>query len=169
MAERFTVLIKNTNMQVSDECPIIILGYSLLLDNSKQKKILQVKMQNIGEKKIAKCRVKASDGLDDAIAENVFEDKLIETDEIFGSQKAIYVPEETSEDVKPYIDWIQFEDEAEWEGLAEWAEMPEPKELFPDDELLAEQYKTEIGEDSKYVPNFEKGIFQKKNNKQFYL
>lgn len=160
MAERFTILTKNTCLRVSVDCPIIILGYSLIFDNSKKKKILQVKLQNIGEKKVAKCRVKAYDESEKTIAEKVFEDKLIETDEIFGSQQAIDILEEPSGDIKPFVDWIQFEDETEWDGLGEWSELPEQKDLFPDDAMLAEQYKIEIGEDSKYVPDFENGVFQ---------
>lgn len=160
MAERFINIVKKTETITTKECPVVIVAYALLEDTIKKKKIMQVKLQNIGDKTVSECRIKAAEGDNPDILTFTFEDLNFNEDDIFGSKQPIDAPNETGETVKPYVDYVKFSDGSEWQGDGEYTVIPELKELFADDEQLATQYRAEIGEDSKYVPNLENGFFR---------
>ncbi len=150
MGERYSRIFTYDENVYCEGSPVIIAAGALLLDNTNNKVIAQLKFQSVSEKKIKALTVEITQ-LD--IAGRVLGEKIkyhyldlnISIDETFGSKNAILMKDNTTRSFKVVVDEVVFYDNSVWKANdSSWDELSTPKKVITEHELLKE-FKSKYG------------------------
>lgn len=165
MAARYSTLIKNEQILLQENCPVIIEASALLKDNATNKILLQIKLKNLSEKALISCKVaiKASELNNNplqGIDSYTYLDILISQGESFGSKSPITLPDSNTRKYSITIEEIVFADASIWKASSrESFPLDAPERIFLDDPQLLSQYSLEEGGNVIYRPFLSHGFF----------
>lgn len=119
MSERYIRLFSLTNNLYIDNAPVVVAAGALLKDTKTDKILVQLKIKNIGKKKIKAATVKidlqdtAGRIIGDTI-EHQYLDLAVKTNDYFGEQEPIIIAEQNARAYSASVSEIVFEDNSLW-------------------------------------------------------
>lgn len=150
MSERYSRIFTYKENTYCEGSPVIIMAGALLLDNTNNKVIAQLKFQSVSQKKIKEMTVEITQ-LDTAVrvlGEKIkykYLDLNISTGEIFGSKSAIPMHDNSTRAFTVVVDEVVFEDNSIWKANGfQWDVLPCVYKKIIDEELL-KQFKIKYG------------------------
>lgn len=160
MAERYTRVYSIPDNLYAEGSPVVIKAGALLLDNKTNTVIAQLKLQNIGSKKIKAVTVGilpldiAGDPNGSEI-EYQYLDTTVDRDAQIGEQTPIRLPDNTTRGFSPYVKSIVYEDnQREIISDTKWESLPEQDTLLSmlGDIYVVKQFQLEYNVDFQYIP-----------------
>lgn len=117
MAGRFQELYKLPGGLYCDGCPVIIAAGAIQKDNSTGRVLAQLKLRNLGVKKVISCKVSLwcheTSGRElEGITDHSYLDFVAEQGDDFGSKTPIYLPDSSTRKFTPVITEIVFSDKS---------------------------------------------------------
>lgn len=166
METRYTQLFVKHDNLYTEGAPICIAAYALLRDNQTGKLVAQIKMTNLSSQeiravKVSICAVDAFGTKINTIGEYQYTWLDVHRDEAFGHKNAVILPSPLVASFTCKCLGVVFQDGSTWNAPenAVWAPLAEPSELFKELGELSLQYKREIGEDAKFVPETDRDLW----------
>lgn len=167
MADRFQRLYSLTPNLYIEGCPVLIEAGALQKDTESGAILAQIKMQNIGEKAIASCKISLNayenNGDEvEGVSSFSYLDLNAEPGMFFGGKTPVIFPNQTTRSYSVVIKEIVFTDGTVETCLpAEWKTVPPFKALnsILKDAEIEKQYGIEVGENCEYVPERRDGLF----------
>lgn len=147
--------------------PVFIEAGVLLKDTKTNRITTQIKIRNLGEKRIIACKIsiRAFEPNGDeveGIPTYSYLDISVNQGLAFGARVPISLPNITTRMITVSVTEVVFIDGTVWSHApCEWKQIPEQEtinDLFADPEMQ-KQYKLEVGTDGEYVPVIDGGIF----------
>lgn len=133
------------------KCPLLILNYALTRDKELDSILAQIKFQSVTEKVIKAVYIKVSCydieniWLAD-LNEYTYLDLNVAVGKIWGSDKAVYLPDKKTRNIKIICTKILFDDGTSWIQDEDTAYIPEPNKQHMKDVLVQELYEEFISE-----------------------
>lgn len=167
MSDRLNTILKLPSGLYLKGCPIIIAAGALYTVSDSGKALVQLKLKNISDKAIASCKVtvKAYEN-NGNLLQGVEDFSYLDLDsapgEEFGSKMPIILPDSTTRNFDASVTEIVFSDgTVESYEYNEWEAIPDHRPLSEvlDNQELIKQYRLEVGEDSRFVPEKRGGLF----------
>ena len=167
MSERYSKLFSLQEHLYITGSPVMIEAGALLKDTQTNKVVAQLKLRNVGAKKIkavtvAFCLKDVKEQTIGAPYVHSYLDVHADRNEQFGTKQPVVLPDKSARAYDVYVTEVVMEDgevwladKVRWESL----EMPETLEDALKDEQLVKQYRINHGGDSKYVPTAQKDIW----------
>ncbi len=147
--------------------PVFIEAGVLLKDTKTNRITTQIKIRNLGEKRIIACKIsiRAFEPNGDeveGIPTYSYLDISVNQGLAFGARVPISLPDITTRMITVSVTEVVFIDGTVWSHApCEWKQIPEQEtinDLFADPEMQ-KQYKLEVGTDGEYVPVIDGGLF----------
>lgn len=155
MAERYKRLFSLPKNIYSAGSPVVIAAGALLLDNTNDKIIAQLKFKSISSKAIKSLRVSILplDSVNRTLGEPVLHEYLdlaVNRDDEFGQKEAVFLPNPSTRAFSVTVVEVAFADNNVWTPEDDnWQPMPVPVAI--DDKELLKQYQYRFGEDAKQL------------------
>lgn len=151
MSDRYKRLFSLKENLYTEGSPVIISAGALLLDTNTNKVLAQCKFKNISFKTIKGLTVYVREldtgnrPIGNAISYQYL-DLNAGRDIEFGQKSAITLPDETTRAFVIVVSEVIFDDNSVWnaQSSATWDNVPEQKDLYPEDEELRKQYNLDI-------------------------
>ena len=159
MSVRYTRVFTLPNDLYAEGCPLMISAGALLKDNQTGRMLVQLKIKNIGTKRVkaAKVCIQPMDIVGAPLGDEVaykYLDLNAGRDEEFGQKTLIPLPDNEARAYTVRVSEVAFEDNATWTGDTAPVQLGAPKTLsdvLRDPELI-KQYKLKYGADAAYEP-----------------
>lgn len=167
MSERYTRLFALEENLYSDGSPVVISAGALLKDNQTGAVLAQLKIRNIGDRRIkaAAVRIACFDTLGKPL-EGVAEKEYLDLDAgrgaEFGQKTLISLPDASARSFSVSVAWVAFSDNTVWNASGEeLSALPKPDSLSKalGDEELVKQYRLKYGAGTKSFPQKHKDLW----------
>lgn len=167
MTERYKELTRISPNLYIEGSPVVIEAGALLKDTVSGKIITQLKIRNLAEKNIIASKVsvrafEVNGNEIESVDDFSYLDFCASRGASFGTKTPIYMSNDETRSIRPYIKQVVFEDNSIWEApCEEWEEIPNQESInavIKEKDLL-EQYKLEAGDKAQFVPKTYKGLF----------
>ena len=158
MSDRFINVFSLTPNLHTAGCPIIVEAGALLKDTETGNMIAQLKMKNIGEETIVSCKVSLkafeNNGAEvEGVKDYSYLDLSAAAGEEFGGKTPVFLPVDITRSFTVRINEIVFEDKTSLSFDAfELKALPTQEAVLDSDKGLADQYRRETSERSKFKP-----------------
>lgn len=155
MGERYKRLFSLPKNIYSAGSPVVIAAGALLLDNTNDKIIAQLKFKSISSKAIKSLQVSVLplDSVNRILGEPVLHEYLdlaVNRDDEFGQKEAVFLPNPSTRAFSVTVVEVAFADNNVWTPEDDnWQPMPVPVTI--DDKELLKQYQYRFGEDAKQL------------------
>ena len=166
MEARYTQLFVKHDNLYTEGAPVCIAAYALLRDNQTEKLVAQIKMVNLSSQairavKVSICAVDAFGAKIDAVGVYQYTGLDVHRDEAFGHKTAVILPSPLVASFTCKCLGVVFQDGGTWSAPenAVWTPLAKPNEIFKGLGGMALQYKREIGEDAKFVPETDRDLW----------
>lgn len=142
---RYQIITRTKNASYIRNNPLLILSYAITLDKERNEILFQGKFQNIGEKFIKAFYLKIDCfGIDkeplEGLSQYEYLDLNIKENEIFGSDIAVYLPDNRTRSIKIQCKKIIFSDGSKWENEEEKKYISSPPIILIKDVIDKECY-----------------------------
>ncbi len=167
MSERYTRLFALEENLYSEGSPVVLSAGALLKDNQTGAVLAQLKIKNIGDKRIkaAAVRIACFDTLGKPL-EGVVEKEYLDLDAgrgtEFGQKTLISLPDASARSFSVSVAWVAFSDNTVWNASGEaLSALPKPTSLSEvlGDEELVKQYRVKYGAGAKTFPQKHKDLW----------
>ena len=167
MADRYQRVFISNDKYYLKGCPILITAYAILKDNSAEKILAQIKLQNISNNTIIACKVNIrAYEVNGAEVEGVSDFSYLDLDVKpyveFGTKTPIYLAGSTARKITVSVIEVVYKDGTVWKAEpCEWERIPkqEPLSVFFSSNDLKRQYELEVGGNCLYVPILHDELF----------
>lgn len=167
MSERYTRLFALEENLYSEGSPVVISAGALLKDNQTGAVLAQLKIRNIGDRRIkaAAVRIMCFDTLGKPL-EGMVEKEYLDLDAgrsaEFGQKALISLPDVSARSFSVSVAWVAFSDNTVWNASGEvLSALPKPDALSKalGDEELVKQYRLKYGAAAKSFPQKHKDLW----------
>ena len=167
MADRFQKLYSTAPNLYSEGCPVLIEAGALQKDTESGAVLAQLKMQNIGEKPIASCKVSViayenNGNKVEGVEGFSYLDLNADPGTEFGSKTPVFLPDNTTRKFDAVVTEIVFSDgDVKYLEDSNWKSVPERKaiSIALDSTELVTQFSSEIGCKAEFIPQVKEGLF----------
>ena len=167
MADRFQKLYSTAPNLYTEGCPVLIEAGALQKDTESGAVLAQLKMQNIGEKPIASCKVSViayenNGNKVEGVEGFSYLDLNADPGTEFGSKTPVFLPDNTTRKFDAVVTEIVFSDgDVKYLEDSNWKSVPERKAITTvlDSTELVTQFSSEIGCKAEYIPQVKEGLF----------
>lgn len=167
MTDRFQKLYSLTPYLYTEGCPVLIEAGALQKDTESGAVLAQIKMQNIGEKTIASCKVSVmayenNGNRLEGVEGFSYLDLNADPGTQFGSRTPVFLPDNTTRKINVAVTEIVFSDgTVQKEEEKNWKQIPERRPIATvlDSPELVAQFSAEIGCKAELAPAVKEGLF----------
>lgn len=167
MSERYTRLFALEENLYSEGSPVVVSAGALLKDNQTGAVLAQLKIKNIGDKRVkaAAVRITCFDTLGKPL-EGAVEKEYLDLDTgrgaEFGQKTLVSLPDASTRSFSVSVAWVAFSDNMVWNASEETlSALPKPDSLSKalGDEELVKQYRLKYGAGAKSFPRKYKDLW----------